>query len=305
MTTTPWWDRFPGRLDAELEALREAGIDCEIDEDTRKWGVMRLNLSNVKVADEVFDLIVTFPDLYPFFRFEVEAPTLDLRIHQNPFEKILCLIDRPTEAWRPTDTVATLLLQQLPKLLETARQTDRKKVVGIEAQQAEPYSAYYRYFPGSTVLVQSEWDLGNETCGRLQIGLTAQVETNAKYPLRGVVLKVFNNGNKVLAEADTALCKLTIKKMVDARWVRTQTQGLPGTEEAFFDYIQGKDLASTTLKQNKLSRGYLSIYAAVFPEQHKWRDESGLGWVFVCRMTPEKIPGQEQKHTASFRKRTI
>ena len=305
MTVTRWWDRIPARLEAEIEALRDAGIDCEIDKDARKWGVMRLNLSNVKVADEVFDLIVTFPDLYPFFRFEVKAPTLDLPLHQNPFHKNLCLIDRPTENWHTTDTVATLLLPQLPKLLQTARQTDRKKVVGIEAQHAEPYSAYYPYFPGSTVLVQSEWDLGDETCGRLQIGLTAQVETNTKYPLRGVVLKVFNNGNKVLAEADPALGNLTIKKTVDARWVRTQTQGLPGTEEAFFDHIQERDLRSTQLKQNKLSAGCLSIYAAVFPEQHKWRDESGLGWVFVCRMTPHKMPRQEQEHTASFGKRTL
>lgn len=300
MTTEHWWDRIPGRLEAEQKALRDAGIDYEIDQEWRKWGVMRLNLSNVKVGDEIFDLIVTFPDLYPFFRFEVQAPTLDLPLHQNPFNKTLCLINRPTGNWRPTDMVATLLSQQLPRLLQTARETDSQEVVGIEAKQAEPYSNYYGYFPGSILLVQSEWDLGDAICGRLQIGLIENLETNMKYPLRGVVLKVFNEGNKVLAEADSALAKLTSNKTVDARWIRTQTQGLPGTGPALFNQLQRQDPASTSLKQNKLREGYISIYAAVFPEQHKWRNESGIGWVFVCRMSQAKIPSHAHKNTASF-----
>lgn len=295
-----WWDRYPGKLEAELDALRKAGISFEIDERMRNQGVMRLCLSNVKVADEVFNLNVTFPDLYPFFKFEVQAPTLDLAIHQNPFEKNLCIIDRPTECWHTTDTVASLLSEQLPMLLQTARETDKQKVVGIEAQQAEPYSEYYRnlHLPGSSILVQSEWDMGNESCGRLKIGLTENVEPNQKYPVKGVVLKVFNNGQKLLAEADSALYKLKIKKTVDARWVRVQTHDLPSAQPAFFNYIQGKDSNPTNLKQNQLQGGYLSIYAAVFHEQHKWRDESGVGWLFVCRVTKDRIGTTVQRHFA-------
>ncbi|MCH8165076.1 MAG: hypothetical protein IH889_05655, partial [Planctomycetes bacterium] len=185
-------------------------------------------------------------------------------------------------------------------LTEKSTRITFEDVAGIEAPQAEPFSDYYRYFPGSTVLVQSDWDLGNETCGCLKVGLTEQVEPNEKGPLRGVVLKVYNDRGRVLAKADPALRTLTIKTTVDARWVRTQTRGLPGTEQLFFEHIQRQDPRSTKLKQNQLKGGYLSIYAAIFPEQHKWRDESGHGWVFACRVTRDKIAAVPQKHLTGY-----
>ena len=43
----------------------------------------------VEAEGAIVPLEVTFPDLYPYFRFEIVAPTLSLDHHQNPFGKNL------------------------------------------------------------------------------------------------------------------------------------------------------------------------------------------------------------------------
>ena len=92
----------------------------------------RLHLE-VDVDGETLRLVVTFPDFYPYFRFEVQAPDLHLDHHQNPFEKNLCLLRRGTEHWDPGDTVASLLHEQLADVLKTGRSQNIEEVKGLEA----------------------------------------------------------------------------------------------------------------------------------------------------------------------------
>ena len=91
-----WWVHQPGRYEYELAQLDAAGIDYSIDEVARAEGILRLDLNIPSEEGQPLKLQATFPDLYPYFRFEIRAPEIDLPHHQNPFSKNLCLLGRST-----------------------------------------------------------------------------------------------------------------------------------------------------------------------------------------------------------------
>jgi hypothetical protein len=41
----PWWKRFPGRLRAELKALRSAGLSYVLDKESFREGILSLDLN--------------------------------------------------------------------------------------------------------------------------------------------------------------------------------------------------------------------------------------------------------------------
>jgi len=105
MLDKPWWEEHPDRLSHELRLLEEIGFPYKKDEEALKKGILRLHVE-YEVEGKPLHLIVTFPDFYPRFRFEVMAPSLNLSRHQHPTGKNLCLIGRATHNWNTTDTLA-------------------------------------------------------------------------------------------------------------------------------------------------------------------------------------------------------
>lgn len=98
----PWWERFPGRLEYEVEKLKEIGIPCE-----PKFEGDTVSLEfPYYLNGEKIDLIVKFPSSYPYLRFTVDAPNIELHHHHNPFTKDLCILGRATINWETDDTVA-------------------------------------------------------------------------------------------------------------------------------------------------------------------------------------------------------
>src|SRR6266436_7634143 len=89
----PWWERWPGRLEYEKSALEEAGIHYELDAPAFESGKVILHLK-VPLNEDLVRIDAHFPDVYPYTRFELVAPDLDLPHHQNPIAKNLCLIGR-------------------------------------------------------------------------------------------------------------------------------------------------------------------------------------------------------------------
>src|SRR5215207_7454443 len=168
----PWWELWPGRLEAELRSLDDAGINWERDERAFRSGVLKLRI-RLRVDGEALDLEAIYPDLYPYVRFQVSAPTLTLGRHQHPFAKQLCLIGRSTWNWRTTDTLAEDLVRRLPLVLTSARTPDPILAAALEEAQGEPFTDYYEYpIPGAMVLVDSDWDLDTSIkTGRLELAL--------------------------------------------------------------------------------------------------------------------------------------
>lgn len=109
----PWWDLWPGRLEYELAALDAAGIRYERDARALARGKIALRLK-VPLGSEVLNIEAKFPEVYPYTRFELFAPGLNLPHHQNPFSKSLCLIGRATRNWNVDDTLAQFIQNRLP-----------------------------------------------------------------------------------------------------------------------------------------------------------------------------------------------
>ncbi len=208
--------------------LDEAGITYEIDEEARARGFIRLRLT-VVVGRKELSLVATYPDLFPYVRFEVRAPDLDLPRHQNPFTKGLCLIGRATENWDVDNTLAGFLTERLPLVIETALSEDPEEVAAREEHQGEPFSDYYPYHDDTICIVDSSWELNPEiNAGELVIGL----EGKSGVLLRGAVLEVRDARGNILAQADPAMAGLYPKRIA-GRWAR-RTDPIPEADASAF-----------------------------------------------------------------------
>jgi len=280
----PWWERWPGRLEHELAELDRAEIPYDHDTAAFKEGIVQL-VVHPEVDGEQHRLVAVFPDFYPDVRFEVYAQDLTLAHHQNPFSKNLCLIGRASENWRPSDTLAAFLRDQLPKVLRTGSSDDAGAARGIEEPQAEPFTDYYPYVQPEIILVDSSWSLDSSIPGgELRIGL----EDNS-IPIRGAVLEVRGPDGTVLACADDAVAKLYRQhKPLVARWVRALAPISHAEGKDFLKAIASIDNRLFTSQWRRVDNGQVDIVGVVFPEETQWR-QTGDGWVFLLRVQRPQI----------------
>lgn len=282
----PWWESWPGRLDHELTSLTNAGIAFQVDDEARLTGIVRLHLK-VALGDRSIPLVVTFPDLYPFFRFEVAAPNEDLLYHQNPLSKRLCLLGRATINWDSRTTVASAITEQLPRVLHTSGKMDRASVAEVEEHQAEPIGDFYPLSGPRLVmiLVDSSWRLPlDEASGTLLVGLQSE-EIGLHGTLQGAVLEVRSNAGKVLKSADPSWARMCKARTFTSRWIRVPAPIRVFDPREFFDLVQQKDPGRSGNIARAIGDVRLQLWGVVFPEEFEWRGEQGDGWIFVCRFT--------------------
>lgn len=278
--SSPWWELNPGRLEYELDALARAGIACEKDEGALAHGIIRLKL-RVDVAGELIPVEVTFPDLYPYFRFEVYADTLDLGHHQNPFGKNLCLIGRETYHWNTNDTVAGLLQQQLPTVLETGRSADKETALGQEHQQAEPIGVFYPYQPSMVVMPPGCVVPGHIDQGTFSVATNGPQGPPPDHFIRGGLVNLRSQHGDLLGEVDPWLLRAFTGDRLQGSWLRTSEPIRHTDLNDFMRAIFRQFPSAQSAPANRVNKGWLQIWGIVFPEEVDWR-ESGDGWVFVC-----------------------
>ncbi len=284
---TPWWDKWPERLEYETRSLEALGIASERDEESYRAGVLKLRLE-VPQDDGSLDLVVVYPDSFPYFRCEIFAPSLDLAHHQNPFEKNLCLMGRRSHYWDTGMSAADLIRDRLPLVLRAGRAVDLEEVVGLEQQQAEPLGNYYSCIPESMVIVQSDWTIPRQhTYGRFIIGTQTQTDRRPQVCLRGAVLEVRDADNKVLIQANEALKLAYAGKSIEGCWVRVSE---PYRERNHVEIIKNftnlypfAAQARPNHVENNGSSAWLQVWGVVFPEETGWR-EMGEGWLFVSAL---------------------
>lgn len=285
MSADNWWVRWPQLLDQEKAALDAAGIKWQVDEQSVAAGIMRMMLK-VPTPRGLLPAVVLFPDNYPYFRFQVSFPTLDLEAHQHPFGGNLCLIPRRTHYWDTDDTVAGLLTHQLPKLFTAVETTDAEAAAELEARQAEPYSDYYTY-PSSMFLVQSDWKIDkSHRSGFLRIGLR---ESSGQVPdtlLRGAILQVRSRTGSVLCELDPKLREWYSATTFEGRWARVDKPIAQDDPTEFADEFFKLSGCSRSTSEQKVRYGLVRVFGVLFPEQVAHR-ESGDGWVFFCTLEPK------------------
>lgn len=286
MNVAPWWERWPKVMKRELEAFAAAGMVVEIDEKAKRRGVLTITTS-LSLPQGRIPLTIVYPETYPYFRCLVYAPTLNLKFHQNPFERNLCLLGRRTHYWNADDTAAGLITRQLPMAIATAGAEAAHDVLGLEEIQAEPFGDYYPYKPGM-LLLDGNWKIpkGNRS-GNLRMRLSEDSEPCDKNCIRGVVKKVLSSSGQELCAASQSLIEVFQGKEVEGVWSRVDAPIPYDSEMEFLKALVSINPAMAHAKYNHVGNMWLRIWGVLFPEETGHRT-TGEGWVFVCAVDDKR-----------------
>jgi len=280
----------------ELDELRAAGIQFQVDEKTLAHRILRIEFTHVVESVEVSGEAV-YPDLYPDFRPAVNAKPLGLTHHQNPFGGNVCLLGRGGDRWRPSYTLAWLLTVQLPKVLASGRPGASADAVGLEDVQAEPYSAYLPPMPGSAMLIDGAWEIpAGVLWGRLVIG-TRKAAYSTEAP-RSAVIQVKDGDGNVIAAADPRVAELFPHRH-HGRWARSDQS----KQDDFKALVDGAaahipEAARRSWPQVQSNQDALRILGIVIPEEVAHR-QSGQGWTFAV-LWQEKMKGKKRKQRGAI-----
>lgn len=275
-----WWNRQE-RLEWELQALDARGFDYEIiGGGPSEPGELHIRVA-IEFSGQRFPLDVFFPELYPYFRFQValrEGPVLDH--HHNPFAGYLCVLDRPTSEWQRDDTLVEFLEKRVPRAIE-AGQADADELEVDEVQQAEPFSNYYPYQPKYIALIDGGWELDDEADrGLLELGYFSDPP---EPPLRLVVREVQDDSGNTLAKLPDAVDRHCAGTRY-ARWLKLDQPIEEGDPARFFEVATEHDQQVRSQDWQEMNGGRFKAVATVFPEEQEWRDSGeGTGWVFAVR----------------------
>ncbi len=147
-----WPDRFPGRLEYEVEDFADRDLEFTLDESLLGRGGPVVMRGALEHKGKRIALEVVYPDSFPFLRPEVYARELRLGRHQNPYEGNLCLLDRSTRAWDADWTAARLVAERVRYLLDLLEEGG-EALRAAEAAQGEPASAFFPTLRGAAVFV--------------------------------------------------------------------------------------------------------------------------------------------------------
>lgn len=282
---TSWWQRFPGRLEAELKDFSDRGLDFELDEELFR-GVDRVLLrGKIKVDGEEIELEVLYPDLFPYTRPEVFAPGLALDRHQNPRDRNLCLLDRGTRNWRPKETGAWLVEKRVPKLLHLYKEGGEAMAAG-EVPQGEPVSVYFQRVTGVALYVSGRM-LGLDPELRAGSGqLCFMPSEPPQAGLRGLLcelsVRARNRKRKVVARAEERIARRFGGENLQIRWARLDAAP-SGFEPA--DVFAAADAVQSGFAKPPWQRvrdGEVAVTAVVFPEEVR-QGEMEDAWLFAVQ----------------------
>ncbi len=275
-----WCKENPGRARYELRKLREAGFRFRpVVKDLRR-GLLALE-GTIKISDEEISLIIKFPDLYPYFRCEFYAPDMELSHHQNPFAKNLCMLSRSTKHWTPHDTAASVLLEQLPKVIIASRTETKEEAAEIEELQGEPISQYIHiYEAGPCVFYDSSWrvDQGVNN-GILLLGKIPQGRDD-----QWAVIEVQDeNGRRLVGAA--AEISGRYSEIARGKWVRVNGRIRSADPHELFRHVADTNYWSSEA----------GIFGLLIEEEFLWR-ETGDGWIFIRRLTKNEARQKKKNH---------
>lgn len=276
MTPRRWWEAYRERLDFELEALRTIGVEPAVDEAAKTAGQIVIRFDHT-VWGRSAQFTAVFPAAYPKFPFELYAPDLDLRHHQNRFAGNLCLLAQPAENWSLKDHVARFLLEQLPAVVAAGASTEAQEVEAIEEHQAEPVSIYYDYAKGSLVLVDSDWQLPAGASGSLRL------RAERFEPFRAAVIEVRGGGAPALVSATSFEERFSTP--LSGRWFRVEEPIIEATAGGLLQRLIAVHPDAARPQWTQVGDSEIDVIGLVFPEEVAWRQE-GDGWLFVVRSRP-------------------
>lgn len=273
-----WFERLPERLDYEIQALREKGFTAKIDEAARNRGQLILQVPCAINGSEHM-LRVEFPGAYPYFPFQVFAPSIALQRHQDPYSRALCFIARIETEWRTDDTVAMYLAKKLPEILKA---NESEGPFPGEGQEGAPATLYLPFDADSVVLV-GDWTLpSSATKGTLRLGMEKDCEHGH---LRGAVREVRDDRGSVLGNLDNRVFEL-FEKGLAARWVRLPAR----PQSADLNAILAEAVQVwPAIRTPDFQGGELDVTGIVFADEVRYRELRDV-WIFVLRRKAGRFP---------------
>jgi hypothetical protein len=291
-----WFENDIQRLEREKDELEALNVSFNIDEEALKEKLLKIHLrisgvnENFDLPDKLkdIDLIAVFPDTYPYFRATVYADNICLPRHQNPLDKGLCLLGRPTDLWNPDMTLGQFLQQQLKKVLVQGYKTDENELGNDETEQAEPISEYF----GSDVAVIFDSSIieSNALSGKVELAgkITVGIPNDETEGLRYAVLEIKDkDGNKILSSLPNSVENMFPKKVQGVIYKIPKL--LPFENPGDLYEWLNKELAKQNDKihfrsEQKIRRtGQIvkNIIALNFPEETSAGKEEMIGWLFL------------------------
>jgi len=230
-------------------------------------------------------LEILYPDLFPYLRPEVYAPSLALERHQNPALHNLCLLESTTQSWRPTDTGAWLVAERVPRLLSLS-EAGPEEMAEAEVPQGEPISAYFPglagtviFVPEAALAVDSEFRVGS---GRLCFAPESPPQLGVRALLSELVVRTRKRKTKVAARADEPLLRRFGGAHIQIRWVRLDTARGGFDAEAIFAAADEAQDGFGRPPWQSVGDGDVAVTGAVFPEEVR----QGViedAWLFAVR----------------------
>ncbi len=149
---TPWFERWPDLERWELERFAARELPAEVDETERAAGRLVVH-SELDAEGDIVPLVVRYPAEYPELPPLVFGPVGLLERHQQPFDGNFCLLENPFDDWNAAEWGAADLIAERLAALFADTAAGPEALRAAEAPMPEPYSAYFHYPIGPTVLM--------------------------------------------------------------------------------------------------------------------------------------------------------
>lgn len=286
----PWWEQWPGRLEAELERFDALGFQVNVLEDP-KAGDARLVVETRLALDEhgaETRIVVVYPDGFPHRRFAVHAPDLTLGRHQAPGGD-LCIFPRGDRFWRPHFMAADSVANDVPRLVALVA-TGGDDLRAAEDPQGEPFTTYYGGLPTGGIIVDesglsisaSEGDHGS-----IAIALTSdewlvrpEPPAGSLPPVgHGLVTRVVNaNAEDMIAEPSERL-RAPFQRTVEGRWAFIAQPPRVQTADALWNAIVESNASIATWAERTNGLQLLALCTLEEVQQDTYEP----AWVFLSR----------------------
>ncbi len=290
-----WPERYPGRLEYELEQFTVRGLDFELDKELLGDQGRVVLRGSINYEGEEIALEVRYPDLYPFVRPEVRAPESHLDRHQNPYEGNLCLLDRSTRAWKPSYDAAWLVAEKVPYLLALL-EAGKGAMQKAEAPQGEPLSSFFRTAGGGVAVFVTEQmrELPAEaTSGSGRITAAGIPSVRLRGAVTELVEKRGSRKTRTLASAERTVQERFAGTPISFRWARLERLPNENTPIAVLEAIEMARPGFGSPPRERVGDGTVAVSGAVFAEEVRqgvWEDS----WLFVVQFEADN--GQKGRY---------
>lgn len=288
---TAWWDEHKGRLEWEVAQLEAAGLAPVVDYAAQGRGVVAIDLTYPHNGVHI-KLRALFPDFYPYFRPEVFAPELDLDRHQTPFGKNLCMLGRSNPDWLPDYSLADLIVEQMPKILDINDGMASEDIKKLEEPQGEPFSDYLSYLPNSTLSIDTSWKVPADIdCGTMDIATQINMDGPDRPIIRGVVKCICNAAGEVLASWDNAVLGEYNVDIEGVPWKRSALPTDSVNPVEFIEAFHAKDdqgKPGPAVKRKHTTPKLAVEICAILFEEEVLQMEHSDGWLVAAKFLKMK-----------------